>query len=82
MGTLFHTAQGIKRVTGSTRKDHLNGKTKLFNRREKLGQLPVGYSKEFSKKIIEISKLVPPEELEASMKNLETEIKRKLAEMD
>ena len=49
---------------------------------EKLGQLPGGYSKEFSKKIIEISKLVPPEELEASMKNLETEIKRKLAEMD
>ena len=49
---------------------------------EQLGQLPTGYSKVFSKKILEISELVPPLELEASMIKLETEIKQKLAEMD
>ena len=49
---------------------------------EHLGQLPTGYSKVFSKKILEISELVPPLELEASMFKLETEIKQKLAEMD
>ena len=49
---------------------------------ELIGQLPAGYSKVFSKKILELSILVPPTELEASMNKLETEIKQKLAEMD
>ena len=49
---------------------------------ELLGQLPNGYSKDFSKKIIELSNLVPPKELEASLYNLETLIKKKLAEMN
>ena len=49
---------------------------------EYLGQLPAGYSKVFSKKILEISELIPPIELEASMNRLETEIKQKLAVMD
>ena len=49
---------------------------------EQLGQLPAGYSKVFSKKILDLSDLVPPAELEASLKKLETEIKQKLSEMD
>ena len=49
---------------------------------EQLGHLPVGHSKDFSKKILDISKLVPPVELEASINNLDTFIKQKLAEMD
>ena len=49
---------------------------------EQLGQLSTGFSKVFSQKILELSKLVPPIELEASMNRLETEIKQKLAEMD
>ena len=39
---------------------------------EQLGQLPAGQSKDFSKKILELSKLVPPEELQVSINNLET----------
>ena len=39
---------------------------------EQLGQLPDWDSKDFSKKIFELSKLVPPKELEAAMFNLET----------
>ena len=49
---------------------------------EQLGQLSAEHSKAFSKKVLELSKLVPPIELEASMIRLETEIKQKLAEMD
>ena len=49
---------------------------------EQLGQLPDWHSKDFSKKILELSNLVPPKELEAAMLNLETLIKKKLAEMD
>ena len=49
---------------------------------EQLGQLPDWHSKDFSKKILELSNLVPPKELEASLGKLETEIKQKLAEMD
>ena len=49
---------------------------------EQLGKLPAGHSKDFSKKILAISKLVPPIELEASIINLETEIRKKFAEMD
>ena len=49
---------------------------------EQLGQLSADHSKMFSKKVLELSKLVPPIELEASMNILETEIKQKLAEMD
>ena len=41
---------------------------------EKGGHLPAGYSKEYSKKIIALVEIVPPKELEASMKNLENEI--------
>ena len=48
---------------------------------ENLGQFAA--SKEFSKKIIEhLSKMVPPVELEASIKNLRTELDQKLAEME
>ena len=49
---------------------------------EQLGQLPIGHSKVFSQKIIELSNLVPPIELEASLNKLETEIKQKLAAMN
>ena len=49
---------------------------------EQLGQFEAAQSKEFSKMILNLSKMVPPEELEASMNNLETYIKQKLAEMD
>ena len=49
---------------------------------EQLGQLPDWHSKDFSKEILELSNLVPPKELEAAMFNLETYIKKKLAEMD
>ena len=49
---------------------------------EQLGQLSADNSKMFSKKVLELSKLVPPIELEASMNVLETEIKQKLDEMD
>ena len=49
---------------------------------EQLGQLPAGYSKVFSRKILDLSNLVPPKELGASLGKLETEIKQKLAEMD
>ena len=49
---------------------------------EQIGQLPAGYSKKFSKKILDLSKLVPPTELEASLSKLEAEIKQKLTEMD
>ena len=41
---------------------------------EQLGQLPTEHSKEFSKKILAISKLVPPIELDASINYMETEI--------
>ena len=49
---------------------------------EELGQLLRWHSKDFSKKILELSKLVPPVELDASINNLETDIRNKLAEMD
>ena len=49
---------------------------------EKLGHLPPGYSKEYSKKIIALVEIVPPVELKASIKNLENEIKQNLAEME
>ena len=49
---------------------------------EQLGQLPDWHSKDFSKKILELSNLVPPKEFEAVMFNLETLIKKKFAEMD
>ena len=49
---------------------------------EQLGQLSAEHSKEFSKKILELSKLVPPIELQASLTKLETQIKQKLAELD
>ena len=49
---------------------------------EQLGQLEAGHSKQFSKKILDLSKLVPPAELADSIANLETQIKQKLADMD
>ena len=49
---------------------------------EELGQLVPCHSKDFSKKILELSKFIPPVELEASMRNLETDKKMKLAVMD
>ena len=49
---------------------------------EQLGQLQDWHSKDFSKKILELSNLVPPKEFEAVMFNLETLIKKKFAEMD
>ena len=49
---------------------------------EQLGQLSAQQSKVFSKKILQLSELIPTMELEASMNKLETEIKQKLAEMD
>ena len=49
---------------------------------EQLGQFSVQQSKVFSKKILELSELIPLMELEASMNKLETEIKQRLAEMD
>jgi hypothetical protein len=49
---------------------------------ERLGQLPASHSKEFSKKILDLSKWVPPVELDVSINNLETDIKQKLAELD
>ena len=39
---------------------------------ERLGQLAAGYSKVFSKKILDLSNLVPPAEIEASINRLET----------
>jgi hypothetical protein len=38
---------------------------------EQLGQLPDWHSKEFSKKILDLSNYVPPKEIEASINNLE-----------
>ena len=49
---------------------------------EQLGQLQDWHSKDFSRKILELSNLIPPKELEAAIFNLETLIKKKLAEMD
>ena len=49
---------------------------------EQLGQIAAERSKQFSKQIHSLSQVVPPVELDASIKNLETEIKCKLAEMD
>ena len=49
---------------------------------EQLGQLLPWHSKDFSKKILELSKFVPPVELNASINKLETDIKKKLAEMN
>ena len=49
---------------------------------EKRGHLPAGYSKEYSKKVIDLIEIVPPKELEASIKNLENEITQKLAEIE
>ena len=49
---------------------------------EQLGQLSAEHSKTFSKKILELSEMVPPSEIEASIKRLETEIKQKMLEMD
>ena len=49
---------------------------------EQLGQFSAEHSKEFSKKILNLSKLIPPAELEASINDLETCIKTKLTEMN
>ena len=49
---------------------------------EELGQLLPWHSKDFSKKILELSKFVPPVELNDSINNLETDIRKKLADMD
>ena len=49
---------------------------------EQLGHLAAARSKEFSKQILNLNKLVPPKELEGLIKNLENEIKQKLAEME
>lgn len=49
---------------------------------EQLGQMEAARLKEFSKMILSLSQMVPPIELEASLKNLETEIFQKRAEMD
>ena len=49
---------------------------------EQLGLLEAARSKDFSNLILKLSNLVPPIELEASINNLETQIKQKLAEMD
>ncbi len=49
---------------------------------EQLGQFVAGQAKDFSKKILEISKLVPPIEVGQSIENLQTYITKKLAEMD
>ena len=49
---------------------------------EQLGQLKTQSSKNLQKKIIDLSKLVPPVELDASLNNLETKIQQKLAEMN
>lgn len=49
---------------------------------EQLGQIAAERSKQFSKQIHSLSQVFPPAELDASIKNLQTEIKRKLAQMD
>ena len=49
---------------------------------EQLGQLKTQSSKDFQKKILDLSKLVPPVELDATLNNLETYIQQKLAEMN
>ena len=71
-------SQELKGITEKYLHDVLDRTDEL----EKRGQLPAGYSKDFSKQIIKLVDIVPPVELKASMKNLENEIKQKLAEME
>ena len=49
---------------------------------ESIGQFLSVNAKDFSKKVLDLSKLVPPIEVKDSMKSLETEINKKWAEMD
>ena len=49
---------------------------------EQLGELEAARSKEFAKMILNLSKIVPPAELEVSINSLETFIQEKLAEME
>ena len=49
---------------------------------EQLGHFEAYCSKEFSKKILALGRLVPPVEIEATINYLETLIKKKLVEME
>ena len=48
---------------------------------EQLVHMDTGRIKEFAKQILNISKLIPPKELEDAIENLENEIRHKLDEM-
>ena len=49
---------------------------------EQLGQMTADKSKVFSKNLLNLSNVIPPEEFEVSINNLENEINKKLAEME
>ena len=49
---------------------------------EQLGQMTADKSKVFSKNLLNLSNVIPPEEFEFSINNLENEINKKLAEME
>ena len=49
---------------------------------EQLGQMTADKSKVFSKNLLNLSNVIPPEEFEVSINNLENEINKKLADME
>ena len=49
---------------------------------EQLGQMTADKSKVFSKNLLNLSNVIPPEEFEVSINNLENEINKKLEDME
>lgn len=48
---------------------------------EQIGQMTTDSSKQFSKQILFLSNVIPPDEFNLSIENLENELDQKLAEM-
>ena len=76
------TLKIVKEINVELRELTEKYRKEVLERTDRLAQLgQFAASKDFSKMVLALNKMVPHMELEASMKNLEIEINQKLAEM-